>query len=277
MAKRKNNTKKLNTEKVRVIPLGGIGEIGKNMTAVEYGDEIVVIDCGMGFPDDDMPGIDLVIPDTTYLENNLSKVKGFFITHGHEDHIGALPYVLRVVNVPVYGTRLTLGIIEGKLVEHGLDKKTDLRCVSAGDTLKIGSFSIEYIRVNHSIADSCAIAVTCPAGTLLFTGDFKIDLTPIQGEPINLTRFGELGNAGVLALLSDSTNAERPGYTMSERTVGRSLENIFRGCDKRIIIATFSSNVHRVQQIIDCSHRYGRKVAVTGRSMLNIVDVATRL
>lgn len=277
MAKRKNNTKKLNTEKVRVIPLGGIGEIGKNMTAVEYGDEIVVIDCGMGFPDDDMPGIDLVIPDTTYLENNLSKVKGFFITHGHEDHIGALPYVLRVVNVPVYGTRLTLGIIEGKLVEHGLDKKTDLRCVSAGDTLKIGSFSIEYIRVNHSIADSCAIAVTSPAGTLLFTGDFKIDLTPIQGEPINLTRFGELGNAGVLALLSDSTNAERPGYTMSERTVGRSLENIFRGCDKRIIIATFSSNVHRVQQIIDCSHRYGRKVAVTGRSMLNIVDVATRL
>ena len=277
MAKRKNNTKKVNTEKVRVIPLGGIGEIGKNMTAVEYGDEIVVIDCGMGFPDDDMPGIDLVIPDTTYLENNLSKVKGFFITHGHEDHIGALPYVLRVVNVPVYGTRLTLGIIEGKLVEHGLDKKTDLRCVSAGDTLKIGSFSIEYIRVNHSIADSCAIAVTSPAGTLLFTGDFKIDLTPIQGEPINLTRFGELGNAGVLALLSDSTNAERPGYTMSERTVGRSLENIFRGCDKRIIIATFSSNVHRVQQIIDCSHRYGRKVAVTGRSMLNIVDVATRL
>ena len=277
MAKRKNNTRKLNTEKVRVIPLGGIGEIGKNMTAVEYGDEIVVIDCGMGFPDDDMPGIDLVIPDTTYLENNLSKVKGFFITHGHEDHIGALPYVLRVVNVPVYGTRLTLGIIEGKLVEHGLDKKTDLRCVSAGDTLKIGSFSIEYIRVNHSIADSCAIAVTSPAGTLLFTGDFKIDLTPIQGEPINLTRFGELGNAGVLALLSDSTNAERPGFTMSERTVGRSLENIFRGCDKRIIIATFSSNVHRVQQIIDCSHRYGRKVAVTGRSMLNIVDVATRL
>ena len=277
MAKRKNNTKKVNTEKVRVIPLGGIGEIGKNMTAVEYGDEIVVIDCGMGFPDDDMPGIDLVIPDTTYLENNLSKVKGFFITHGHEDHIGALPYVLRVVNVPVYGTRLTLGIIEGKLVEHGLDKKTDLRCVCAGDTLKIGSFSIEYIRVNHSIADSCAIAVTSPAGTLLFTGDFKIDLTPIQGEPINLTRFGELGNAGVLALLSDSTNAERPGYTMSERTVGRSLENIFRGCDKRIIIATFSSNVHRVQQIIDCSHRYGRKVAVTGRSMLNIVDVATRL
>ncbi len=277
MAKRKNNTKKVNTEKVRVIPLGGIGEIGKNMTAVEYGDEIVVIDCGMGFPDDDMPGIDLVIPDTTYLENNLSKVKGFFITHGHEDHIGALPYVLRVVNVPVYGTRLTLGIIEGKLVEHGLDKKTDLRCVSAGDTLKIGSFSIEYIRVNHSIADSCAIAVTSPAGTLLFTGDFKIDLTPIQGEPINLTRFGELGNVGVLALLSDSTNAERPGYTMSERTVGRSLENIFRGCDKRIIIATFSSNVHRVQQIIDCSHRYGRKVAVTGRSMLNIVDVATRL
>ena len=263
--------------KLKIIPLGGLGEIGKNMTAFEFGGDIIVVDCGMGFPDEDMYGVDMVLPDISYLKANASRVRGIIITHGHEDHIGALPYVLRVVNVPVYGTRLTLGIIEGKLVEHGLDKKTDLRCVSAGDTLKIGSFSIEYIRVNHSIADSCAIAVTSPAGTLLFTGDFKIDLTPIQGEPINLTRFGELGNAGVLALLSDSTNAERPGYTMSERTVGRSLENIFRGCDKRIIIATFSSNVHRVQQIIDCSHRYGRKVAVTGRSMLNIVDVATRL
>lgn len=277
MARRKNSAKKINTEKVRIIPLGGIGEIGKNMTAIEYGDEILVIDCGMGFPDEDMPGIDLVIPDTSYLEANASKVKGFFITHGHEDHIGALPYVLRVLNVPIYGTRLTLGVIEGKLVEHGLDKQTDMRCVSAGDTITVGSFSIEFIRVNHSIADACAIAVTCPAGTVIFTGDFKIDLTPIQGEPINLTRLGELGNKGVLALLCESTNAERPGHTMSERTVGKSLENIFRGCDKRIIIATFSSNVYRVQQIINCSHKYGRKVAVTGRSMLNIVDVATRL
>lgn len=277
MARAKKTTKKLNSEKVRIIPLGGIGEIGKNMTVVEYGDDIIVIDCGLGFPDEDMPGIDLVIPDTTYLEKNASRVKGILITHGHEDHIGAIPYVLRVLNVPIYATRLTIGIIEGKLVEHGLEKQADLRCVDAGDTIKIGSFSLEFIHVNHSIADACAIAVTCPAGTVIFTGDFKVDLTPIQGGPINLTRFGELGNKGVLALLCDSTNAERPGYTMSERKVGVSLENIFRGCTKRIIIATFSSNVHRVQQIIDCSRRYGRKVAVTGRSMLNIVDVATRL
>ncbi len=277
MARAKKTTKKLNSEKVRIIPLGGIGEIGKNMTVVEYGDDIIVIDCGLGFPDEDMPGIDLVIPDTTYLEKNASRVKGILITHGHEDHIGAIPYVLRVLNVPIYATRLTIGIIEGKLVEHGLEKQADLRCVDAGDTIKIGSFSLEFIHVNHSIADACAIAVTCPAGTVIFTGDFKVDLTPIQGGPINLTRFGELGNKGVLALLCDSTNAERPGYTMSERKVGVSLENIFCGCTKRIIIATFSSNVHRVQQIIDCSRRYGRKVAVTGRSMLNIVDVATRL
>lgn len=277
MAKTKKNTKKVNTEKVRVIPLGGIGEIGKNITVVEYGEDIIVIDCGLGFPDDDMPGIDLVIPDTTYLEKNASRVKAMLITHGHEDHIGAIPYVLRVLNVPIYATRLTLGIIEGKLVEHGIEKQADLRCVNAGSTVKIGAFSIEFIHVNHSIADACAIAVTCPAGTLIFTGDFKIDLTPIQGEPINLTRFGELGNRGVLALLCESTNAERPGHTMSERKVGISLENIFRGCDKRIVIATFSSNVHRVQQIINCSAKYGRKVAVTGRSMLNIVDVAKRL
>ena len=277
MPKSRKQTKKLNTEKVRIIPLGGIGEIGKNMTVVEYGDEMIVIDCGLGFPDEDMPGIDLVIPDTTYLENNADRVKGIFITHGHEDHIGAIPYVLRVLNVPIYGTRLSLGIIEGKLVEHGLDKQADLRCVNSGDTVKVGSFELEYIHVIHSLADACAIAVSCPAGTVLFSGDFKIDLTPIEGGPIDLTRFGELGKKGVLALLCESTNAERPGYTLSERTVGVSLEDIFKGCTKRIVIATFSSNVHRVQQIINCSHRYGRKVAVTGRSMLNIVDVATRL
>lgn len=277
MAKTKKHTKKLNTEKVRIIPLGGIGEIGKNMTVVEYGDEIVVIDCGLGFPDDDMPGIDLVIPDTTYLEKNASKIKAILITHGHEDHIGAIPYVLRMLNVPIYATRLSLGLIESKLVEHGLEKQVQLRQVEAGDTVKFGEISAEFIHVNHSIADACAIAVKSPAGTVLFSGDFKIDLTPIQGEPMNLSRFGELGNEGVLALVCESTNAERPGYTMSERMVGKSLENIFRGCTKRIVIATFSSNVHRVQQIISCSHKYGRKVAVTGRSMMNIVEVATRL
>lgn len=277
MAKPRKKQNRLNTEKVRIIPLGGIGEIGKNMTVVEYGDDIIVIDCGLGFPDEDMPGIDLVIPDTTYLEKNASRVKAILITHGHEDHIGAIPYVLRVLNVPVYATRLTLGIIQGKLEEHGLEKQADLRCISAGDTVNIGAFSAEFIHVNHSIADACAIAITSPAGTVIFSGDFKIDLTPIDGEPMNFTRFGELGKKGVLALLADSTNAERPGYTMSERKVGVSLERIFSDCKKRIVIATFSSNVHRVQQIIDCSHRYGRKVAVTGRSMLNIVDVASKL
>lgn len=277
MAKTKKHTKKLNTEKVKIIPLGGIGEIGKNMTVVEYGDEIVVIDCGLGFPDDDMPGIDLVIPDTTYLEKNASKVKGILITHGHEDHIGAIPYVMRMLNVPIYATRLSLGLIESKLLEHGLEKQVQLRQVEAGDTVKFGEMSAEFIHVNHSIADACAIAIKSPAGTVLFSGDFKIDLTPIQGDPMNLSRFGELGNEGLLALVCESTNAERPGYTMSERMVGKSLENIFSGCTKRIVIATFSSNVHRVQQIISCSHKYGRKVAVTGRSMMNIVEVATRL
>lgn len=278
MARQKTHSKKINKEKVRIIPLGGIGEIGKNMTVIEYGEDILVVDCGLGFPDEDMPGIDLVIPDTTYLEKNSDRVRGIVITHGHEDHIGAIPYVLRVLNVPIYATKLALGLIEGKLEEHGILKQADLNCITAGETIKIGAFSLEFLRVNHSIADSCAIAVTCPAGTVLFTGDFKIDLTPIQGEPINLARLGELGNRGVLALLCESTNAERPGHTMSERTVGKSLENIFRSHqDKRITIATFSSNVHRVQQIINASYKFGRKVAVTGRSMLNIVDVATRL
>lgn len=271
----RNSRKKLNNEKVRIIPLGGLGEIGRNMTAVEYDDEIIVIDAGLGFPDESMLGVDLVIPDTAYLEENENKIQGILLTHGHEDHIGALPYVLRLFNPPVYGTLLTLGILEGKLIEHGLEKSAKLNQVNSGDIIKLGKhFTAEFIRVNHSIADSCAIALTCPAGTIVCTGDFKIDLTPIQGEPINLTRFGEIGKQGVLALLGESTNAERPGFTMSERKVGKSLDNIFRGCDKRIVIATFSSNVHRVQQIINFSHKYGRKVALTGRSMLNVIAAA---
>ena len=263
--------------KLRVIPLGGLGEVGRNMTAIEYENDIIVIDCGLGFPDDDMLGIDLVIPDVTYLQNNIEKVRAILLTHGHEDHIGALPYILRSVNVPVYGTPLTLGILNYKLIEHGLEKTTSLRRVHAGDTVRLGAFNAEFIRVNHSIADSCAIAVNTPVGKLIFTGDFKVDLTPISGEPINFARLGELGNQGVLALFCESTNAERPGYTMSEKNVGKSLDNIFRGCEKRIIIATFSSNVHRVQQIIDYSHKYGRKVAVTGRSMLNVLTAANEM
>lgn len=281
MARNKTNPTNRNTKapksKLRVVMLGGLGEIGRNMTAVEYENDIIVVDCGLGFPDDDMLGIDLVIPDTTYLQKNIDKVRGILLTHGHEDHIGAIPYVLRSMNVPVYGTPLTLGILNYKLVEHGLEKTTTLRRVHAGDTVKLGVFSAEFIRVNHSIADSCAIAIDTPVGKVLFTGDFKVDLTPISGDPINFARLGEIGNEGLLALFCESTNAERSGYTMSEKTVGRSLDNIFRGCDKRIIIATFSSNVHRVQQIIDYSHKYGRKVAVTGRSMLNVLSAANEL
>lgn len=274
LARVQKNAKK---EKVKIIPLGGIGEIGKNMTVIEYADEMVVIDCGLGFPDESMLGVDLVIPDTAYLEENADKIQGILLTHGHEDHIGALPYVLRLVNPDVYGTLLTLGIVEGKLIEHGLEKSARLNQVNSGDVIKLGKyFTAEFIRVNHSIADACAIAVTCPAGTIVCTGDFKIDLTPIQGEPINLTRFGEIGKKGVLAMLGESTNAERPGFTMSERKVGKSLDRIFRGCDKRIVIATFSSNVHRVQQIINFSHKYGRKVALTGRSMLNVIAAAQK-
>lgn len=277
MAKNNKSKNTVNTEKVKIIPLGGLGEIGRNMTALEYEDEIIVIDAGLGFPDESMLGVDLVIPDTAYLEENEEKLKGILLTHGHEDHIGALPYVLRLINPPVYGTLLTLGILEGKLIEHGLEKVAKLNQVNSGDVIKLGKyFTAEFIRVNHSIADSCAIAVTCPAGTIVCTGDFKIDLTPIQGEPINLTRFGEIGKQGVLAMLGESTNAERPGFTMSERKVGKSLDNIFRGCDKRIVISTFSSNVHRVQQIIDFSHKYGRKVALSGRSMVNVIAAAQK-
>ena len=272
-----HNAPKKPLSKFKVIPLGGLGEIGKNMTVVEYEDQMIVVDCGIGFPDDSMPGVDLVIPDTTYLEENADKLQAFLLTHGHEDHIGALPYVLRMVNAPVYGTLLTLGIVESKLEEHGLVKSASLHQVNAGDKIKLGCFTVEFIHVNHSIADACAIAISTEAGTLLFSGDFKIDLTPIQGEPMDLARFGELGKEGVLALFMESTNAERPGYTMSERTVGTSLREIFlSNPDKRIIIATFSSNVHRVQQIIDYSHKCGRKVVLSGRSMVTIINAAVK-
>ena len=264
--------------KLRIIPLGGLNEIGKNMTVVEYGDDIIVIDCGLGFPEEDMLGIDLVIPDITYLEDNRDKIRGIFLTHGHEDHIGAIPYVLRSINPPIYGTKLTLGIIKNKLTEFRLPWEPDLNVVSAGDTVRAGVFSVEFIRVNHSIADACCLAINTPRGMLVHTGDFKLDLTPIEGEMMDIPRLGEIGNRGVLLLMCESTNAERPGYTPSERKVGQSLEYIFTtNSDKRIVIATFSSNVHRVQQIIDISARHGRRVAVTGRSMLNIVGAAQEL
>ena len=266
--------------KIRVIPLGGLNEVGKNMTLVEYGEDIIIIDCGMGFPDvGEMPGIDLIIPDTAYLEANRDRIRGMVVTHGHEDHVGAIPYILQKFDIPVYGTRLALGIVENKLEEHTLPHKADLRRIKAGDTVRLGSsFAVEFIHVNHSIADACALAITTPLGVLVHTGDFKLDLTPIEGEMMDVTRFGELGREGVLLLMCESTNAERPGMTPSEKKVGKSLEMVFTmNPEKRIVIATFSSNVHRVQQIIDTSARHGRKVAVTGRSMLNIVSTAINL
>ena len=264
-------------EKLKIVPLGGLNEIGKNMTAIECGNDIIVVDCGLAFPDDDMLGVDLVIPDVTYLKRHRSKVRAFVITHGHEDHIGALPYVLREVNVPVYATRLTCGIIEHKLTEHRLLDKVKLMRVKAGDQIKLGCFGVEFIHTNHSIADSVALAITTPLGVLIHTGDFKVDLTPVSGEMIDLARFGELGKAGVLALMSDSTNVERPGYTPSEQTVGKSLENYFKDCDQRIIVATFASNIYRIQQVLDIAARHGRKVAICGRSMENISGVAMEL
>ena len=271
---------KKETKKIRIIPLGGLNEIGKNMTVIEYDNDMIVVDCGLGFPDEDLPGVDLVIPDITYLEQNREKLRGIVITHGHEDHIGAIPYVLRSLRTPVYGTKLTLGIIENKLdePENELSYIPELVTVSAGDTVKLGVFNVEFIRVNHSIADACCLAISTPIGTVIHSGDFKLDLTPIEGEMMNLTRLGELGNKGVLLLMCESTNAERPGYTPSERKVGQTLEHIFAAHkSKRVLIATFSSNVHRVQQIIDISAKCGRKVAITGRSMLNIVGAATEL
>ena len=264
--------------KLRVIPLGGLNEIGKNITVLEYANDIIVIDCGLAFPDDDMLGIDLVIPDITYLEENADRIRGILLTHGHEDHIGAIPYILRSINPAIYGTKLTLGILRNKLSEHSLPYAPDLRCVSAGDTLKLGEFSVEFIHVNHSIADACCLAITTPQGVVVHSGDFKLDLTPIDGEMMNITRLGEIGKKGVLLFMCESTNAERPGFTPSEKTVGKSLDYIFNtNTDRRIIIATFSSNVHRVQQIINVSHRHKRKVAITGRSMLNIVSAAVEL
>ncbi|MBE6564756.1 MAG: ribonuclease J [Ruminococcaceae bacterium] len=269
---------KKNDETLRIISLGGLGEIGKNITAIEYGEDIILIDCGLGFPDDDMLGVDLVIPDFTYLEKKQENIRGLFLTHGHEDHIGGVPYLLKELDVPVYGTRLTLGILDNKLAEHRLDTIADLHCVKAGDVVKAGVFSVEFIRVNHSIADACCLAVKTPYGTVVHSGDFKLDLTPVESEMMDLTRLGEIGKKGVLALLCESTNVEHPGYTMSERTVGNSLDGIFmKNPDKRLIITTFSSNVHRVQQIINTSVKYGRKVAITGRSMLNIVGAAIEL
>lgn len=258
--------------------LGGLGEIGKNIAVIESGEDIIVVDCGLGFPDDDMLGVDLVIPDVSYLEKNAEKVRGIFITHGHEDHIGALPYVLRSLHVPVYGTRLTLGVLERKLSEFHYDVQPVLNCVETGDTVKAGVFAVEFIRVNHSIADACALAIHTPAGIIIHSGDFKLDLTPVESQMMDITRLGELGNEGVMLLMCESTNAERPGFTPSERKVGGTLDEIFlKNKDSRIIIATFSSNVHRVQQIISHSEKFGRKVAITGRSMVNIVGVATEL
>ena len=264
-------------EKLKIISLGGLNEIGKNLTVYEYGGDIIVVDCGMGFPDDDMYGIDVVIPDVSYLIKNQNKIRGIFITHGHEDHIGALPYVLRSINAPIYATRMSAGLIKLKLEEHRLLDRTKLITCEAGQLVKAGKFTVEFIHVNHSIADAVAFAIKCPVGVCVHTGDFKIDATPIQGGMMDLARLGELGKEGVLALLADSTNVERPGYTRSERSVGASFDGLFRGCEERIIVTTFASNVDRIQQVIDVAARYGRKVAVTGRSMENVMKVSTEL
>ena len=270
--------KEKQNNKLKVIPLGGLEQIGMNITAFEYEDSIIVVDCGLSFPEDDMFGIDLVIPDVTYLKENLDKVKGFFITHGHEDHIGALPYILREVNVPIYATKLTMGIIDHKLEEHELLKKVKRKIVKYGQHINAGCFRIEFIKTNHSIQDAAALAIYSPAGIIVHTGDFKVDYTPVFGDTIDLQRFGEIGKKGVLALMCDSTNAERPGFTMSEKTVGRALENIFEEHqNSRIIVATFASNVDRVQQIINQAYKNGRKVVVEGRSMVNIISTATEL
>ncbi len=274
----KEKQKAARDTKLKIIPLGGLGEIGKNMTLIEYGNDMIIIDAGMGFPDEEMPGVDLVIPDISYLVKNADKLRGILITHGHEDHIGAVPYVLGQVNVPIYGTRLSIGIIEGKLEENMPPQYPELYTVEAGDVISLGVFKAEFIHVNHSIADACAIAIRTPVGVIYHSGDFKLDVSPIDGNMMDLTRIGELGKAGVTLLMCESTNAERAGYTPSERTVGSSLERIFaKYTDKRLIIATFSSNVHRVQQIIDTSAKHGRKVAVLGRSMVNVIGAAAEL
>ncbi len=266
------------SSRLKIIPLGGLEQIGMNITVFEYGESIVVVDCGLSFPEDDMLGIDLVIPDITYLKENISRVKGFVITHGHEDHIGALPYILKDINVPIYSTKLTLGLITNKLKEHNLVRSTKLKEVRHGQVINLGEFAVEFIKTNHSIQDASALAIYCPAGIVVHTGDFKVDYTPVFGDAIDLQRFAEIGKKGVLALMCDSTNAERPGFTMSERTVGRVFDNLFSEYTKnRIIIATFASNVDRVQQIINTAYRFGRKVAVEGRSMVNVISTASEL
>lgn len=266
-----------NKKKLKVIPLGGLEEIGKNMTVFEYGGDIIVVDCGLAFPEDEMLGIDIVIPDVTYLVKNREKVRAIIITHGHEDHIGALPYILREINVPVYGTRLSLGLISYKLEEHSMAKDVKLKHVEPGAIINLGCFKVEFIRSTHSIADSVALAIETPIGVVVHTSDFKIDHTPIEGEPMDLARFSELGKNGVLLLTCDSTNVEREGYTMSERTVGEAFEKIFINNRSRILVATFASNVHRVQQIVNAAVKFGRKVAICGRSMVNVVNVAREL
>ena len=275
MKKKKENS---NVSGLKIIPLGGLEQIGMNITAFQYEDSIIVVDCGLSFPADDMLGIDLVIPDVTYLKDNIDKVKGFVITHGHEDHIGALPYVLRDINVPIYATRLTMGIIENKLTEHNLMKKTKRKVVKFGQSINLGDFRVEFIKTNHSIVDAAALAIYSPAGIVVHTGDFKVDYTPVYGDAIDLQRFAEIGKKGVLALMCDSTNAERPGFTPSEKTVGKTFDTLFEEHkNTRIFVATFASNVDRVQQIINTAYKFGRKVAVEGRSMVNVISVASEL
>jgi len=267
----------LGKDKLKIIPLGGIEEVGKNMTVFEYGNDIFVLDCGVGFPEDDMLGVDLVIPDITYLEKNQSRIKGIVITHGHEDHIGSIPYFLKKINVPIYATKLTIGLIKAKLEEHNLPDTIKIKCVKAGDTITLGKFKIEFIHTTHSIADSVAVAITTPVGTIVHTGDFKVDYTPIDGKPMDFQRFAELGRKGVKLLMSDSTNVERQGYTMSERRVGLEFDKLFMNNNKRIIVATFASNIHRIQQIVNSAVKFGRKVSIIGRSMVRVMDVAKEL
>ena len=270
--------KKIGDEKLKIIPLGGLDQIGMNITVFEYEDSIIIVDCGLAFPEDDMLGIDLVIPDITYLKENYEKIKGFVITHGHEDHIGALPYILKEINVPIYATKLTVGLIDNKLKEHNLLRNTKRKIIKHGQSINLGCFRIEFIKTNHSIADASALAIYSPAGIVVHTGDFKVDYTPVFGDAIDLQRFAEIGKKGVLALMCDSTNAERKGYTMSERTVGKTFDNLFaEHKNTRIIIATFASNVDRVQQIINSAYKYGRKVVVEGRSMVNVISTAAEL
>ena len=274
-----NSTKEsiFEKNKLKIIPLGGLQEVGKNITVFEYGNDIIIVDCGLGFPEDDMLGVDLVIPDTTYLEKNITKVKGLFITHGHEDHIGAIPYFLKKMNVPIYATKLTAGLITAKLEEHGLDKTAKIKVIEPRQTVTLGKFKVEFIRTTHSIADSVAFAITTPVGVVVHTGDFKVDYTPIDGQVMDFARFAELGTKGVTLLLSDSTNVERPGYTMSERNVGAEFDKIFMNSNKRIIVATFASNIHRMQQIVSSAAKFGRKVAIVGRSMIRVMGVAQEL